>query len=55
MMQEDFSDSIIAETIDIDTLPAELLEELDFQISCFDESIEVVTTDYWGNSSFTPI
>ena len=52
----DFADSVITEAVDGDTLPAELLEELEAQLSTFGDSIiEVQKIDFWGNTDFAPI
>lgn len=57
MIQEfDFADSIVSEAVDSDTLPAELLEELESQLSTFGDSIiEVQKIDFWGTTDIAPL
>jgi hypothetical protein len=57
MLKEyDFADSVVSEAVDGDTLPAELLEELEAQLSTFgDRLIEVQKIDFWGTTDLTPL
>ena len=57
MIQEfDFADSVVSEMVDSDTLPTELLDELESQLSSFGDSIiELQKKDFWGNTDITPL
>lgn len=57
MIQEfDFADSVVSEMVDSDTLPTELLDELESQLSSFGDSIiELQKIDFWGNTDITPL
>ena len=57
MIQEfDFADSIVSELVDSDTLPTELLDELESQLSTFGDSIiELQKIDFWGSTDVTPL
>ena len=57
MIQEfDFADSIVSELVDSDTLPTELLDELESQLSTFGDSIiELQKIVFWGSTDVTPL